>query len=358
MLYPPGTLKALPQDFIDGHSLHYRVAAPDAFVLYSIGLDGVDDGGQVSLTESSSPPYRTRDPFDSPDILWPRAASDAEAGLVQSTKARKKEEERKRWQQEVKEHELEQEQQRRATIARLDRIYLSGGLVKVVDKEYDGKMLSAVLRNPRLPGLPLSLNEMLTLRQVITGKEPELATFELPISYDVIRQIGNLSLLCDADPSEEYGGDVETRELQRATNGNCRITWNTTYEAPGKHFLQACLWIRPPEGRGKRRNPDYEEMILKGPLFKFVSTNVIQILPMDSFFTQKGAWFRAKLAQSIGSYTLKISSPSGEPIHSISGSTTNGRVELMWDLTCEGGKRYTNESFLSEWDVKFPDKPQ
>ena len=37
------------------------------------------------------------------------------------------------------------------------------------------------------------------------------------------------------------------------------------------------------------------------------------------------------------------------------GSTTNGIVEVHWDLIYDGGKRYTNGSFNSTWTVRFPD---
>jgi hypothetical protein len=39
----------------------------------------------------------------------------------------------------------------------------------------------------------------------------------------------------------------------------------------------------------------------------------------------------------------------------LTGSTTNGIVEVRWDLIHDGGKRYTNDSFNSTWTVRFPD---
>ncbi len=42
----PRFLERLPLDVMDGHSLRYRRGAPGGFVLYSVGLNGKDDGGQ------------------------------------------------------------------------------------------------------------------------------------------------------------------------------------------------------------------------------------------------------------------------------------------------------------------------
>ena len=185
-----------------------------------------------------------------------------------------------------------------------------------------------------------------------------MATFELPINYDVLTNIGRLKLLCDADPREDYGNEAEVQDCERTINGNCRLVWDTTYDPPGKHFLQARLSIHNPPARGPRRNFDTGETTLKGPLFAFVSTNVIQFLPLGNVLTDKGAFFQIKLAQPVGSYSLKLTSASGEPIRTITGSTTNGIAEVRWDLTDDHGKRYTNDSLNSTWTVTFPDAPK
>ncbi len=76
---------------------------------------------------------------------------------------------------------------------------------------------------------------------------------------------------------------------------------------------------------------------------------------MGDVYSQKGAFFHVKLAQRVGSYSLEIKDPSGAHIHTITGSTTNGIVDVHWDLLYDGGKRYTNYSFDSTWTVTFPD---
>jgi len=73
---PVGTLAALapqfseklPHDIINGQPLHYRREADGRFVLYSIGWNEKDDGGQVILTPDRKPS------LDQGDWVWPPPA--------------------------------------------------------------------------------------------------------------------------------------------------------------------------------------------------------------------------------------------------------------------------------------------
>jgi hypothetical protein len=75
----PQFLAALPTDFMDGKPLRYQVTPENHFVLYSTGLDCVDDGGQMR-TETNSFPGSGRGFYraEGPDLLWPRPATLAE----------------------------------------------------------------------------------------------------------------------------------------------------------------------------------------------------------------------------------------------------------------------------------------
>ena len=44
----PKYLSTAPVDFIDGQELRYRLGKDGRFILYSIGLDGFDNGGQLA----------------------------------------------------------------------------------------------------------------------------------------------------------------------------------------------------------------------------------------------------------------------------------------------------------------------
>lgn len=74
----PEFLPAVPVDFMDGRPLRYRLTGDGHFVLYSIGLDGQDDGGM--MTDPSSTKWiqnLARTPFwpMRVDIVWPRPAN-------------------------------------------------------------------------------------------------------------------------------------------------------------------------------------------------------------------------------------------------------------------------------------------
>lgn len=63
----PGFLSAVPIDPMSGKSLCYRVSSDSSFILYSVGEDGVDDGGNAILPSSS----RFSEMWDCKDYVWP-----------------------------------------------------------------------------------------------------------------------------------------------------------------------------------------------------------------------------------------------------------------------------------------------
>ena len=82
----PELLKAPPVDFMDGQPLRYRPTEDGHFVLYSVGLDCVDNGGQIRRPGRRGMPFdRSMDDFGFPqgtDLVWPRPASAAEIERV------------------------------------------------------------------------------------------------------------------------------------------------------------------------------------------------------------------------------------------------------------------------------------
>jgi hypothetical protein len=68
----PEFLTAVPVDYMNGQLLHYRVESDRSFRLYSVGLDGKDDGGNPQPVSA----WKTYTGlFDGPDAVWPRLAS-------------------------------------------------------------------------------------------------------------------------------------------------------------------------------------------------------------------------------------------------------------------------------------------
>jgi hypothetical protein len=74
----PDFLKTPPKDFMDDKPLRYRRTDDDRFLLYSVGLDGVDDDGQLLAVGNPSTVGGGFGRFEGPDLVWPIAASPAE----------------------------------------------------------------------------------------------------------------------------------------------------------------------------------------------------------------------------------------------------------------------------------------
>jgi len=85
----PEILPELPIDFMDGRPLHYRLALDGAVLLYSVGTDGRDDGGDPI------PPPRVRSEiyklWDGRDIVWPKPATPDEIAAAEAKVLKKKE---------------------------------------------------------------------------------------------------------------------------------------------------------------------------------------------------------------------------------------------------------------------------
>ena len=62
----PEFLKRVPNDVIDGQPLRYRRIGGDQFVLYSVGWNEADDGGQIAWTEGQTP----RQDLERGDWVW------------------------------------------------------------------------------------------------------------------------------------------------------------------------------------------------------------------------------------------------------------------------------------------------
>jgi hypothetical protein len=76
----PQFLHQLPTDFMDGQPLRYRPAEDGRFLLYSVGLDCIDNQGRVSLPRRFAPPgpYGAVGHQHGTDLTWPKPATPAE----------------------------------------------------------------------------------------------------------------------------------------------------------------------------------------------------------------------------------------------------------------------------------------
>jgi len=345
----PAQLKEAPVDFIDGQSLRYRLTSSGRFVLYSLGLDGIDDGGKIQRPSRRGYPYGDAPTFgiaQNVDLVWPQPASDSEITAFRRAEEEAKKEAIRRAEQTSAEEEKQREVSRRN---RVEQLLATKPLPREREPTFKGRPLSNVLRNPNIPTASrLTLDELLTLKQIKTAGSSSTVTFEMPISYDVMTNIGELRLLVDPELGENPSSDGgERQKCVRGTNGNYLLTWDTMYDEPGQHALQAQIYCSEEKNDG-------EEIEVEGPVMPYFSSNLFQL---DSFevFSDRGAYLYAKLAEPNGTYTIELKSPTGEHIRILHGSTTNGEIKITWDLIDDRGQRYTNESFQATFSITLTD---
>ncbi len=78
----PDFMAEVPRDAIDGQPLRYRLRPDGAFLLYSIGEDGVDHGGDATPAKPGEPPRN----WNGRDWVWPEPASPEEVTAAERKK--------------------------------------------------------------------------------------------------------------------------------------------------------------------------------------------------------------------------------------------------------------------------------
>lgn len=348
----PEFIQAVPLDFSDGQPLRYRRRAEGDFVLYSIGSDGVDDGGQMPRLRRDFPiPDETMIPGwvkAKADIVWPRAATITEVEEFHRRQWLEQRAQLDQSEETVAEWRWEQTVWRQA---RAETLLTTTNTQQTANPIINGRALNELLQNKTVPGTnQLSMAELLTLKPIVAGNEPETATFEMPIAYDVLTNLGSLQLYIDPvlpDDSDAglAGCAAAWLECRRATNGNCLLVWDTIYEAPGVHALQVGLWLE-----------ENSTVDIVGPLTRFTSSNICQFSAESAVFNPEiGATLRARLPEDNASYLVDIKSPEGNQLHTVAGNTTNGVIKIFWNLMDDRGGRMTNESFGTVFKVTLTD---
>jgi len=362
--YPKTLIELTPEflgtplpDFMDGQPLRYRLTDDGPFLLYSVGLDCVDNGGKIRRRAEDIGFERPAHPgalLPEADLVWPLPAGAAAMQAEQQirTEARKveakaKESEQKHYLTEISGREWNQSPARQARVA---KILAMKRPVGYPEPTFKGQSAGNLIRNAKVSGTnELSLDALLTPKQIITGKEPEDITFELPISYGSFITNNIVFPIVDADPEEELpfdcGGKVYDRE--RATNGDCLLIWHAIYDPPGRHAVQVYLALK-----------DEREGTLYGigPPIAVTTSNLCQFsLDSANYDVERGATFHARLPEKNGLYSIECVSTNGEHLKTLTGSTKNGEFKIVWNLVDDQGRRLNGETFNSIMHITLPD---
>lgn len=175
---------------------------------------------------------------------------------------------------------------------------------------------------------PLDPNNPLTLTPLITGEEPDIVTYKVPISYNLLINAGQLFLNID-------GAGAKLQECDPAPDGSCLLKWNTDYETPVTHYLQSVLCVNQYSSAGIKNSG-------LGAISTFQSVNVAQFYPAYAGFSSSGATlYAATPTCQDASYTINLYDPSTSPptlIKTIGPNTTScGVIQELWDLTYNDG---------------------
>lgn len=214
---------------------------------------------------------------------------------------------------------------------------------------YDGVPISQwLLRRNVFNTNASTLAKLLTLTQVSKQDDFDVVEFRVPIRYDMLKtnfwsiDLGVIN----------KGGDFALCDLydsERATNGDCLLSWNTGYDSPGKYKLRARLTCDGPKMQ-------WNDMTIIGPPLEFNSTNDLQFFESSSVFISNSVPLVAKLIEPIANFKIEITTDEGKHLKTITGTTTNGWINLEWNLVEDDGKKFEGNSINTTFEVTYPDK--
>jgi hypothetical protein len=234
--------------------------------------------------------------------------------------------------------------------------YTSEGVYDTTNAVYDNADLSGdglVGRMKKALKLdPLKLNNPFQLTQVLSGLEPDIVAFQVPIpyplSYTGLTAVASLDLQVDGARAKVFG----------VTNsgGNCLIKWNTTFEAPGPHIVGARLKLKGPRPQVSLQP---EVVAAAGPI---CISPVRNSLGFDSYFSSyySDTYICADLSVETAPYVIALYNPLSNPnipFRTMSGSATQYRITEFWDGKDDGGVSYPGDSVRVQVTVNLDGAP-
>jgi hypothetical protein len=212
---------------------------------------------------------------------------------------------------------------------------------------YQGVLISQWLQtntavNPR----HLSLSALTTLKQVSPPDRMGIAKFEVPIKFDVLKTDVPNEARVEIGDFIKTGEFIEGRfpEYKRGTNGNCQIWLNINYEPPCKQDFRARLTY----GIGADR------IFVIGPPLVFDSPNACQFVEGLNLFDTNDVTPRAWLREDNAKFRVELTTTKGKHMKTFTGSTTNGLIDLRWDLRNKRGRQFKGDSFEGAFYIIYP----
>jgi hypothetical protein len=203
------------------------------------------------------------------------------------------------------------------------------------DIDLDGNGLTG--RAERILGTnPLIPDNPLTLTPVITGQEPYILTYSMPLSIDMGSNHCVLKLLDNGQLARGYSF--------YQTNGAYRVQWDSTMATYGPHVLQVKLSM-PGVTLPSNDTSDTQtvNLVLGTPAFE-ISSNLMQLDPDTSLFDSQ-AWIYGILAVQSADYKIEIYDTNNVLLTTITNHTDSGVLDEVWNLVTGSGETRNDPEF-------------
>jgi hypothetical protein len=212
------------------------------------------------------------------------------------------------------------------------------------EPSYEGVSISQWIKTKTLLNPQgLSLQDLLTLKQLSPPDEWGVINFELPINNDVVNPDGGIFHLGCLNIHGEFV-ECNLSGYERATNGHCQIWWNINWDPPGKHLVRARLACYN----------HVDSIVVFGPARPVYTSNACRFFAGTTMFDSTSAFLEAKLRELIASYSIEAKTIEGKHIRTFNGRTTNGIVDMEWNLLDENGKVFSGSQFDGLFRISYP----
>lgn len=195
-------------------------------------------------------------------------------------------------------------------------------------------------RAKRILGInPLSQDNPLKLPPIITGQEPYILTYSMPLSIDADSNQCVLTLMDNGYPAGGY-------DFIQQTNGTYLVEWNTTFAANGFHVLQVELGMP-----GSNLPKDDYGNVPKQPVLSVAGqarienvNNLIQFDPDETPFTSQ-ARYHGTLAVQSADYEIDIYDTNNVLLKTITNHTDSGVIDEVWNLISDSSETRNDDEF-------------
>jgi hypothetical protein len=198
----------------------------------------------------------------------------------------------------------------------------------------------------------LSLSKLMTLKPVSGPDEWGRVAFDLPIRFEALQHHSEHVFpngMIDLGSFDNHGNFIgcTLHDCQKAPDGNTRLFYNINWSSPGRQELRAMMTYY--------MGVDGDDFELTGPALSYYASNTCCFYDSSTLFADDGADLYAKLREPSAKFRVEVRSVKGKLVNNISSSTTNGEINLAWNLTGLDGNKFTNNSFIGSFYVTYPD---